>query len=535
MTPSAFALGAIVTSPPGASSAVTVREATATAGGRMVRWGSVEVRGTASTMAWIIPAAQGAALDLASDAWLEALEAASAPRVVPPDVTPPCGIPGGVEVEGDFTHTATAAPGTVVVASDRPALDAALASFGLSVTSDLAPAVDASFTAGNAMVALIYPEVSADMVTRTVRVVDTSPPALPLALVEAGASPVSVTAFAFGGGSVAIGDQPPVSMDASAVVWLSDGTSSYPSVRDTLLAANPGAWLFETGGHDVVFEGVPVPGATATPSLTSSYYFRAAAYGDATAAPDTCTDNASAIAQSGSLVAPSCPAGSLARVGEPPSQCQQIVGAGEIDPSLLGCGGIADDLAMALSSLAPTQTWITRVRGSIAPWTPGQDSSVTAATAPGPYGPVVTASGYADPCTAPDSSGNPGTEGSGTSSNGSGGGTSAEGNGGTGGGGGSGGGSVVAGVSAATQVASVAADSSDSCDGDSSDDADSCGGDTSSSDDGGGGCGGSADATGDSCDVAPHGRSCTSRGTLLLVAVAAFARRRAISSHRSTG
>src|SRR5208283_3440666 len=125
-----------------------------------------------------------------------------------------------------------------------------------------------------------------------------------------------------------------------AVVWRSDGTSSYGSVRDTLLAANPGAWLFETGGNGVLFQGLPVPGANPTPALATSYYFRAAGYADATSDPDGCTNDADAIAQSDSIIAPACPAGSLAHAGEA-ATCQEIVGAGELDPSTLRCGGIA--------------------------------------------------------------------------------------------------------------------------------------------------------------------------------------------------
>lgn len=498
----------------------------------MVRWGSVEVRGTASSVAWLIPARQGAAVDLASDAWLEALEAASAPRVVPPDITPPCGIPGGVEVEGDFTHTVTAAPGTVAVAQERSTLDATLAGFGLSLTSNIAPSVDAVFAAGDAVVALIYTDVSSDLVTKTVRVVDTSPSSLPLALLESATTPVSITAFAFGDGSVAVGELPPMSMNASAVVWRSDGTSSYPSVRDGLLAASPGAWLFETGGHELVFDGMPVPGGTTTPALSSSYFFRAASYADATGAPDSCTNDTSVVAQSDATVAAACPGGSLARVGS--TACQEIVGAGEIDPSTLRCGGIADDLAMALSGLSPGRTWITRVRGSLAPWSSGQDTTLTATTAAGPYGPVVTASGYAEPCSAaPGSTTGTGTtsssgQTSGSSGGGGGGGGGGNGNGNEGSGstgdpGGSGGGALI-GVSAAQTVA-AAADSTDGCSGDSSDSSDSCSGDTSSSDDASG-CDGSAADGSSGCDVSAHRHSYGSRIALALVALAAFARRR---------
>lgn len=537
-SPPALALGAIVTAPAGASSAVAVREAISAGAGRTVRWGSVEVRGTASTVAWLVPARPGAALDLASDAWLEALDAASAPRVVPPDIDPPCGIPGGVDVEGQFTHAVTTPPGATAIAADRATLDAALGTYGLAVTSDLAPSIDAAFAAGSWMVALVYTQVPTDMVARTVRVVDTSPEGFSLSLVEAGATPLSITAFAFGTGSVSVGELPPLAMDALAVVWDDDGTSSYAAVRDSLLAANPGAWLFETGGNGIIFQGLPVPGGNPTPAASTSYYFRAAGYADTTSDADTCNDDAAAVAHSDSTVAPACPPGALARVGDT-SGCQEIVGAGEIDPSELRCGGIVDDLAMALSGLAPAQTWLTRVRGSLAPATLGQDASVTAATAAGAYGPVVTASAYAEPCTAPGSSsgstqpgGSSGAVGGSSGAPGGGNGGNAGGSG-TGGGGGAG---VVLGVtSAAAAVANASSDSSDGCGGDSSDgSSDSCSGDTSSSDDssGGGGCDGSSDDSG-SCNVGPRRHSPASRAGLLLAAFAALARRRTRASNRS--
>jgi hypothetical protein len=529
----ALALGALVTSPPGASTAVSVREAVAMTPGRTVRWGSVEVRGTASTVAWIIPAGPGASLDLTSDAWFEALEAASAPRVVPPDVTPPCGIPGGVEVEGNFTHAVTTAPGAAAVAANRSSLDAALAAYGLSLTSDLSAPVDAAFGAGDAMVVLVYAGAPADLVTRTVRVVDGASPAFPLALVEAGSAAVPVTAFAFGPSSVEIGDQPPMSLNAADVTWRSDGTSSYPEVRDGLLAANPGAWLFETGGHSLLFTGTAVPGGTAAPALTTSYFFRAASYDDATLSPDDCTSSVGAVAQSSATVAAACPPGALGRIGPAGSDCQELVGAGEIDPGALRCGGIADDLAMALSGLSPAGTWLTRARSAIAPDTTGTPSALGAATAAGPYGPVVTASAYAEPCDSEpgaagsSSHGDPGgtTGGSGNTSGGSGGGGSGD-----PGGGGSG---VGIGVGAATGVASVANDSGEGCDGDSSDSGDSCSGDStdSSSSSDSGGCDGSSSGDG-SCTVVRTRHGVASRGALFLVGLAALARRRSRPARR---
>jgi hypothetical protein len=520
----AFALGAIITDPPGASAAVEVREAVAASGGRSIRWGSAHLRGAATTVGWLVPAMPGAALDLVSNGWFEALDAATAPRVVPPDVAPPCGIAGGVEVEGDFTHTLTVAPGSVAVASDRSSLDTVLAAYGLAVTSDLSASVDAAFTSGQAIVVLVYPQTSPDWVTRAVRVVDDAPPSLALGMVAGGASAVQVTAYAFGGGSVALNPGAALALDPSQIVWLSDGTSSYANARDTLLDANPGGWLFETGGHSVVFDGVAVPGASTTPSLTSSYYFRAASYGDATSPPDACANAAVTASTSDAMVALTCPPGALARVGPATAPCQEVVGAGEIDPSTLRCGGIADDVALAMSGLAPAQTWVTRVRGEIPPATIGESANLSPGTAAGEYGPVVTASGYAEPCTAPSGSSSGGSNGSGgaptTSQGSSSGGTSGSND--PGGGGSSG---AVTGVLVAGSAASSASDSSDGCGGDSSDSSDSCDGSGSSADDGGGGCSGGDGGSGDDCSVSRHKRSPASRFLLLLVGMALVARR----------
>jgi hypothetical protein len=532
----ADAMGAVVAAPAGASSAVSLRVAVASAAGRTAHWASIEATGDATALAWLIPARPGAALDLSSDAWFEALEAATAPRVVSPDVTPPCGIPGGVEVEGDFTHTATAAPEAVVVAADRPTLDAALATWGMALTSDLAPAVDAQLAAGNAMAALFYTNAAGTLRTRTVRVVDDSTPDVPLGLVTAGASPASVTAYSFGPGALQLAGLS-VAMDPAALVWRSDGTSTYAPVRDALLAANPGAWLFETGGHNILFDETNVPGGGPAPAFATSYYFRAASYGDATAAPDACSTQATAVAQSDSLVAPACPTGALARVGA--AACVEVVGAGEIDPASLRCGGASDDLAIALSGLSPGQTWVTRTRSTIAASSRGSDIGVSVAGAAAPFGPVVDASSYAQACSpvagSSGSSGGTPTSGPGVTAGGSSGG-----NGGSGGGSSSGPsgdpgegnpGVIVGGAVVASAAANATSDSG-GCGGDSSSSGDSCSGDTSSDDgDSGGGCSGTgsgstSDSGSSDCRVGSGRRSAASRFLMLLVAMATFARRR---------
>jgi hypothetical protein len=465
---------------------VTLRFAVAASEGQgapSARWASVTVQGSATAFAWIVPARPGALLQLSPDAWLEALEASTAPRVVPPDVAPPCGFSGGVEVEGSFTPTVTSAPGAVVVAADRPTLDAALASWGLSVTPELSPAIDAVFASGSDLVAMLFADASGTVVTRTLRVVDDAPPDVPLSLLAAGANAVQVTAFALSGSSTAFGAQPDLTIDPTAILWRDDGTSTYASARDAMLEANPGRWLLETSGSSLVSSPTPLPDGATVPSLTAAYDSLAASGGDA---------------------------------------------------------GSSDDLAVALGSgdAGIENGWLARGRTVIPAVALGQDAALTSGSFEA-IGPVLTAAGYAQTCEASTpppppkqvgSSGGSGTpSGQGTSSG------AAVNLG------------ASAATVAADSTDGCGGDSSDSGDGCGGDSSSSSDGTDSSSSDSSGGCSGSSDSSSDSgsgcsgssdssssgdCSV-PDGagrgrprRSATSRFLVLLLGVAAICRRR---------
>lgn len=511
-------MGAIVSSPPGASSTTDVRVAVSSTGTRTSRWVSLHVHGTATAFAWIVPVKPNAFVDLTSDAWLESLEDATAPRVVPPDVSPPCGA-GGVEVDGSLSHVVTTVPDSVATAADVATLGNTLAGWGITVTGDLAPLLEAAGADGDSFVALLYSGGLPDVVTRTVRIVDTSSATLPLALTS-GPSNVAVTAYAFTTGSVTPGTAPALALDPSLLLWGADGTSTYAPVRETLLTTNPGAWLVETAGHPELFEGEIVPGSESVPALTPTYFSRAWTYGDATGAPSTCAGAASNIATSLSPVALACPAGALAKLGA--ASCEEAPGPDEVAPDALRCGGISDDLAIALSGMSPAGAWVTRARSVLGPGAYGTDAPLSPGADPSAStGPVVTCSGYGDACGGGGSSGAPPPPPGGTgSSSGGSGGSSGGGNGDPGNGAGQAAGDI---VGAAIDAASS---TDDGCGGDSSDSSgDSCssdgGGDSSSGDDCSGGSGSSDCTVGRS--RGRHGPA--SRLLMLGVALAAFARR----------
>jgi len=471
-------MGAVVSSPPGASSAVALRFAIAASeekGAPSARWGSVTVQGSATEFAWVVPVRPGALLELSPDAWLGALEASTAPRVVPPDTTPPCGFSGGAEVEGSFTPTATTAPGAVVVAADRPTLDATLASWGLSLTPELSPAIDAVIASGSDLVAMLFTDASGTVVTRTLRVVDDQPVGVPLSLLTGGANGVQVTAFALSGSSIAFGTQPDLTVDPTAILWQSDGTSTYASARDALLEANPGRWLLETSGTSLVSTPTTLPDGATVPSLESAYESLGANAGDA---------------------------------------------------------GISDDLAVALGEgdAGARAEWLARGRTVIAAGSPAQDAPLTAGSLEA-IGPVLAAAGYAQACEVPTPP-PPQQQGTSGGGSGSGGSSSSQGN--------STGAAVDLGAGAATAAADStdgcggdSSDSSDGCGGDTSTGSEGSEGSDSSGSDSGSGCSGSSDSSssGDCSVQAGAGRgrqprSATSRFLLLLVGVAAFWRRR---------
>jgi hypothetical protein len=523
---------------------------------RTTRWASLRVHGEATAFVWILPTRAGAWVDLASDGWLEALEEASAPRVVPPDISPPCGIAGGVEIEGDDSHEATLAPDGLVAAPDGAALTLGLAMWGLLLPRDLAAAIDAAAASGDAFVALHFtvPPGSATYIrTRTVRITEdepalTSPSVAGLTLTGGDGSSPAIIAHALFGQPTAwvspAGTQP--SLSPSSILWRPDGSSTYSAARDALLESMPGSWLEETAGHGILFQATSVPGSAQIAAVTDAYFARAGKYGDAADDVHACAASALAVAASSSTVALACPPGALATVG-PAGRCQEVVAAGEIAPDVLRCGGIADDLALALSGLAPGQAYLTRARSVIPAGLFGHDTLLQPAS--DERGPVVSAAGYTVACV-PQGGGGQGVSvvagGWGTGALGFGvtagasGGTEAPpdsvtdpGSGGAGGddssGDSSSGESCGGDSSSSTDSSTDSSSSGEGCGGGTSSGSESSGSDTSSSDScsGSGGSGSSSDSNNCSTGGRPtRGRSYVSRVAIALAFLAGALRRR---------
>jgi hypothetical protein len=397
------AMGAVVGSPADAAEITRVRVAVASSGARTSRWVSLHVHGQAGPFAWVVPVGPGTMLDFASDAWLQSLEDATAPRVVPPATPPPpsCSVADGVDVVGDASHGATTRPDAIALASDATGLSSTLAAWGFELPGSLGALVDAGAAQGDRVLALRFAGGAADVDTRTLRLVDEGPASLRFSWTQS-TSPLDVTAYAFTTGSAAFGSNPPLRLDPSRILWSASGGSSYAESSGALLAQAPGAWLVDTAGHTPLFDGEAVPGATSVPALALAYFTGAAAYGDAAGVPSGCAQQASSWEASLSPVGIACPGGALGSgdSGDAGTPCQETTAPGDIPADAFRCGGIADDLALALSGLAPGGTWLSRARSAVAPAAFGSDVLVaaSAAAAVASVGPVIACSGYEGPC-----------------------------------------------------------------------------------------------------------------------------------------
>ena len=136
----AGAVGGVI-GPAGESLTVAeARYAVAISPAETTRWASIKLQSFPGAMAWLIPIRPGARVDEASDAWFEALELATAPRIVPTSscatsaaaATEIVGLPNRVTTERSLEST---------VIDDVPALRAFASARGL----ELAPEIERRF------------------------------------------------------------------------------------------------------------------------------------------------------------------------------------------------------------------------------------------------------------------------------------------------------------------------------------------------------------------------------------------------------
>ena len=522
-------------------------------------WTSLRFDATAGKVGIIVPAPPGSSLDFSSDAWFEALESATAPRIFPPDgESPYCPGQSGpaqiFDLAGQLAHVQSLPVDDVAVLDDAGAVSAWAAQGGLDVSPALATSLGA--LGGVRFVAVRFAASGGPAVTRTLRVaMPGAPPLLPLALTRAGTKPLLVTSWAIGSGRATAANSVPVTVPSAEIAWDAKAKkSNYAEARSAALTAEGSdGVLTECAGNAPLATNLSIAGGTASiDGLVTAFFERTAAYGDGLIDPTSCISAAAVAMTSSSPVAASCARADLG-VLDPGVACVESVPPGRVDPAKLRCGGSADDLAVALSGLAPTEVWLTRQSLEIAAGNAGVDWSLVFNGGP-VVSPVrsaksldlagcnsastsssgVTTGGFTGSSSSATSSSATGTGGMISVGIGVGVGglapTSGVGQGGSDSSGGyhsNGSGTidpgpidVSCGCSGTVDTAGTSVDdSSDSCDGSSDSSSDSCSGDSSDGDtcsgdsSSGDSCDGSSSG-GDSCDSSSGGESCDGGGDL---------------------
>lgn len=373
----AEAQSALLASPPDSAELRELRIAVANGPAQSTLWFGARLEGAADDVYLIVPAAPGARIDLSSDAFFEALADSTHTRVVPPADLPETSCPAARlpgpkdhDVIGDIGHVETVEPlgpseslslSQLVVWTQDQGLSLSFAALSAFADLDLA---------GYQFVKLHFEVDPGHVTLRTVRVTSPGPTLrVPLIVTGAGAAPADVRVWAFAPGRADPAMGTFATIDRGKVQWSLAGTLPPTNYRDVLGSALDAAtWVVDASSHEPIFRSTPMfGGAVSVPALVDAYFERAAGYGDAQADPTPCITRVASLEASLSEVSTACATGLLASLAGP--SCEESSQPGQIAPDDLRCGGIADDLALAMTGTVPGRLWLTRWAGRLNPWT----------------------------------------------------------------------------------------------------------------------------------------------------------------------
>ena len=343
-------------------------------------WTSLRVE-EAGPFALVVPLPDGAYVDQSSDAWFEALEVATATRVLPPEgLNPYCpgkdGPADPFDVAGSTGHTESLAPETIALADDAAAVATWAQGQGLTLDGALETALGSA--GAKRFLCVRFTSPGGAVTTPTLRV--SAPqglPTLPFSITRASAAPLRVSAWFVGEGRGDLGGTTAVPVPGSEVTWnAKTQTSDAVAARDALLSAQPDGVTLESTAHDAFATSVLFANDSASiDPVVVTYFQRAAAYGNAPSGAAACIAAAKPLFATAGAVSPTCPRGDLAA---PPAACTPAApGPGELDAAKLACGPGADDLAIALSGAASKTARLTRRTFVIAQGASGKDRTVT--------------------------------------------------------------------------------------------------------------------------------------------------------------
>lgn len=350
---------------------------------RTTLWSQLALSGSAGQIAFVVPAPDGSSIDLASDAWFEALEAATAPRVVPPagadSLCPGISLDAAVDVVGQLGHTPTAVPAEVVLHEN--ASEVAIWALSHDIDVPVAAYEALAEQAPARFVSLRFAHVGGTLLTPTIRV--TTPhdgsavAAFPTVLSSASdEEDLALTLWTLAGGRASLAGAVEGSIDEAELVFdAAEVSSNFEALRRDLLWSADGTAMVEASSHSALVHALDVGNdAVAIDPVVTTYFERAALYAGVPD-PAECIDDAVAALGTDALVSRACPAASLGSSGVAPA-CDEVVDASEVDAAMLRCFA-ADDLAVGLYGMRASEVTLTRHRLLVAAGSYGDSYSIS--------------------------------------------------------------------------------------------------------------------------------------------------------------
>jgi hypothetical protein len=385
--------------PPGENTTVTAhRMALSISPEQTVLWDQIQYDGDAEEFAWVLPVKPGAYVQISTDAWFEALDAATTATAFAPSVD--CG--GGVNGPGcgssnDSLRAATALgdeesggtggqPGsnvtvvhrgtvgpfdTVTLSTETPGvLNDWLNGAGYAVDPETQPVIDAYVAEGFDFIALRLQPGKDVKAMKPVRVVSPgASPTLPLRMVAIGTGAnVALTLFVISEGRWQAKNFSNAVLPADLLSWdFQTQSSNYGEMREKILTQNAGkTWLtsFAFQGAllgqleaSLFMGGIRTYGQNFADRIATAYVQQGLTNGEAEVGD--CTAAFANAAPSTMMVANPCPMG--APLNDP--SCGSV-SAGQIDARTLACGAL-DDVAVSLVGLHPADVWLTRLEANL--------------------------------------------------------------------------------------------------------------------------------------------------------------------------
>lgn len=339
-----------------------------------VLWDQITYKGNSKDFAWVMPVPEGSSLALASDAWLEALDATTATRIAGPLLDCPQEEHGGclgavaasdsgagsrsfdsnqagsdVEV---LDHRAVGPYDTVTIKSETPgAISKWLTDNGYKIPAAAQPILDDYAGKGMNFIALRLRPESGDVThMRSVRV--TMPGGIttfPMRMLSVGAKEkVALELIVLSEGRVAVSGFPSVDLDLKDLRWdFEAGTSNYAALREKAQsAAGDAAWLTTYARKGALlspprFEQSPPADREPTTSIADLYFERGVAAGE--------LDSVCSLDQS---------------LGSSSAKVVAAPATGEIDAHTFDCKNLKD-LSVALTGLHPKDVWVSRFEANL--------------------------------------------------------------------------------------------------------------------------------------------------------------------------